>query len=247
MTSPSDQAPAPAAAPPGETVADLLKPEFDMTAENELLAEFERSEPASPAARPPVEREPPSYAERLLKRMAERERLFEEARKPRQPAEAPAAPDPKLHEQLGELQAWKAEIEAQRAAEQDRAEAEAVFARGAEVMAEAGASHLPADYAKVWLLNEAATNPALGSAWERRHESPEAARAAERAVDKALTRLHRHLASLPEPSLTADRALVSAAVRGASGQPPPERPPNYAHMTDADFNAATAKFGIKPL
>ena len=269
MTASSDQAPlapsgpAAAASPPvqrpSESPAELLKAEFELAAENELLSEFDRSSPPAPVqpGQAPGRTPPPpervalegrelSFAERLLQRVNEREQRFKDARSPRQQAEQPPSADPKLQEQLNELRDWKAQVEAEREAQRDRAEAEAVYSRGSEIVRDV-APHLPEDYARAWLLNEALTNPNLSAAWEARHDSPEAARAAERAVDRAFTRLHKHLASLPEPSLTADRAMVASAVRGASGQAPRERPPSYSTMSDADFNHLTAKYGIKPL
>jgi hypothetical protein len=41
---------------------------------------------------------------------------------------------------------------------------------------------------------------------------------------------------------TADRAVASAAVRGGSSKPPEDRPPDYANMTDREFEAEKAKW-----
>ena len=100
------------------------------------------------------------------------------------------------------------------------------------------------DYAKRWLLSEANLTPGLGHAFDHRHDSPEALRAWKKLESKALDRLWRSAKSQPSQEATEDRAAITAAVKGASRTPPPEKPPNYAEMDNIQFRNELKKYGL---
>jgi hypothetical protein len=49
-----------------------------------------------------------------------------------------------------------------------------------------------------------------------------------------------------DPELTEDRAMVAAAIRGASVPAQTEPPPNYARLSNADMRDEMRKLGINP-
>ena len=53
----------------------------------------------------------------------------------------------------------------------------------------------------------------------------------------AFERLYKSTKAEPDPIATADRHAVAAAVRGASGALPPEKPVRYGDLTDSEFAA----------
>lgn len=96
----------------------------------------------------------------------------------------------------------------------------------------------PKDFAKRWFLAEVQLDPVLREAWEQHLDSPEAHKRAIALVNRKIKQLRASAKSMPDPEATADRAMVTAAVRGASGKEPPSRPPNYAGMTTQEFAEA---------
>jgi hypothetical protein len=46
----------------------------------------------------------------------------------------------------------------------------------------------------------------------------------------------------PDPVATADRYAVAAAMRGGTGQPPPEKPVKYGELSDGEFRKIREKF-----
>jgi len=71
------------------------------------------------------------------------------------------------------------------------------------------------------------------------NESPEAARTFNRESRRALAAYERETRSLAkpkyDPDLTADRFALAHAVRGASGDMPPEPQKNYGDLNETDF------------
>lgn len=99
----------------------------------------------------------------------------------------------------------------------------------------------PSEFAKRFLLSEAQLNPDLYDAWQHRRESKEHWQRAERALARACRKMLGEVKRMPDPELSADRALVTAMMRGGSGKPPPADDAAYARrvssMNDADFQA----------
>jgi hypothetical protein len=140
-------------------------------------------------------------------------------------------------------------IEQERQITRDKADFELVVQEASKAVADA--ENLPKDYARLrmeqWAKNEYATNEEFRQAWDNRHMTGEAARLVTNTVNKAIGNLQKEVAAMPppiDPEATADRAAVSAAVRAGSGKPPEDRPPDYANMTDRDFEAEKAKLGV---
>ena len=98
------------------------------------------------------------------------------------------------------------------------------------------------DFARRWLTAEAVLNGRLRDSWDQRYNSAQHQREAERAVERARDAFVQSLKSMPDREATLDRMAVSAAVRGTSA-PPPETPPNYGDMTDAEFALERKKVG----
>jgi hypothetical protein len=77
--------------------------------------------------------------------------------------------------------------------------------------------------------------------------TPEAARGVTQTVNKAITDLKREVAGLPKPidvEATAERAAVTAAMRGG-GKAPEDRPSDYANVSDdREFQAEREKVGV---
>lgn len=135
-----------------------------------------------------------------------------------------------------------AAIKAEREAAMNKADWANVVKHGNEAVAEF--DHLPADFAETWLMAESVRNKELRQAFDNRYSSPQAKHWAESRFKRAMQRLYKAAQSVPDRQATEDRAAVTAAVRGASSTAPPERPPNYGAMNDAEFKAELAKHGL---
>jgi hypothetical protein len=108
-----------------------------------------------------------------------------------------------------------------------------------------GLSHLGdhKEYAKRWLLAEAQLNPQLLEAWQHRRDSPEHQRHAVSTLKRAFKQMQKSAARMPDPEATEDRAAVTAAVRGSSRSPQPERAPDYSRMTQNELDREWEKHG----
>jgi hypothetical protein len=77
--------------------------------------------------------------------------------------------------------------------------------------------------------------------------TPEAARGVTQTVNKAITDLKCEVAGLPKPidvEAAAERAVVTAAMRGG-GKAPEDRPSDYANVSDdREFQAERQKVGV---
>lgn len=105
---------------------------------------------------------------------------------------------------------------------------------------------VPPDFARRWLLAEYSLDPQLQEAWNRRRESHELDAYASSAIKRALKKMRAEAARSPDPAATEDRNLVIAAMRGASGNPPPAETPDayerrMSRMSQAEFEAEKSK------
>jgi hypothetical protein len=100
------------------------------------------------------------------------------------------------------------------------------------------------DYVKRWFAAESLIDPQLRDAFDHRYDSPQHLKRANHLVDKARQRMISAARSQPDPEATANRYAVAAAVRGASGIAPPEKPPRYGDMSEAEFAREKKKFGL---
>lgn len=213
-----------------------------------LLSEFDKSSVPRPGAGEPTPQPtepkpeiPMPFEARLRAKMAERDRQFAERTKPQ--ATAPSEQDRSLAQRLEAIENERA---AERQAAADRADAEAVFGQAAGLMKEI-APHIPEDYSETWIRNQVQLDPDLALAWSTRHDGEAQHREFRRKVNRALDKFGKYLRSLPDPEATTDRAILAAAVRGASGAPPPPAAPNFNKMSDAEFIASVEKqYGYRP-
>ena len=102
------------------------------------------------------------------------------------------------------------------------------------------------DFAERWLIAESALDPVLNEAWQRRYDNPQAQFRAERQVEKALHRMRKAAASMPDKDITEDVRSVAWAVRGGIKQAPEAPPKNYAKMTNPEFRKELEDLGITP-
>lgn len=209
-----------------------------------LLAEFDTSGGSSSAGgagkQPAAAEIPESFSQRLLRKAIEREARLRDAVRPKEPAQDQA----QQNDRLSQLEEFAASIESERSAAREKEEAQKVFDQAAQIASEV-APWLPSEMAKAWMLNEVATNGDLAQAWSERHASPEHALIAERRISRTLQKFRSYAKSLPDPKASNDRELVTFAVKGANGKPPPERPPNYNAMSDSEFDREMrTKYGI---
>jgi len=95
-----------------------------------------------------------------------------------------------------------------------------------------------------WLDSRARKDPRLQKAWDNRASNP----AAWNKVEKALSaEFARKFQKSPDPHATEDVAAVTAAVRGASTTPPPDKPINFAAMTNSEGRRTVKeKYGFDP-
>lgn len=94
---------------------------------------------------------------------------------------------------------------------------------------------LPFDDATVEALidAEARKDPRLARAWRDRADSPKQFQQVVEALGRTLA---KKFTRLPDLNATEDRALVSAAVRGASTKAPEGKAPDYSKLSNQEFN-----------
>jgi hypothetical protein len=127
-------------------------------------------------------------------------------------------------------------IERDRQTERDRAD---------EVMAinsirgDIGKEVYSDDMVAGWINGIAKSDERVQSAWKNRHAEPEKYQR----VVASLGRRFRseQVGNLPDRDATADRAAVTAAVRGASTRQPEAKPPDFSRMSDAEARDAIQK------
>ena len=57
-----------------------------------------------------------------------------------------------------------------------------------------------------------------------------------------MDRLFKDARKEPDREATADRYAVTAAMRGGTGQPPPDKPVKYGELSQAEFEKIRQKF-----
>lgn len=99
-------------------------------------------------------------------------------------------------------------------------------------------------FVESWIDAEARKNPGLGQAWANRHAEP---KKFEKVVDALGRSFAKKYGTLPDRSATADRAAVTAAVRGASTKVPEVRPPDFTGMNNNEYREEHKKlYGYYP-
>jgi hypothetical protein len=114
------------------------------------------------------------------------------------------------------------------------------------VAAVKGETTIGNEFVKVWLDLQARRDPNVTNAWLNRKADPATYN---REVGKLARKFHAEIASqMLDASATADRQLVTAAVRGATTSERPSAPPtNYKKMSDAEFRQHVRdEYGFTP-
>lgn len=113
-----------------------------------------------------------------------------------------------------------------------------------------GMRHLPDDFARRWLVSEYNLDKELMEAWDNRYEDEGATNHARAVVRRALKKMVKAAREVPTPEdllATDDRAMVTAAVRGASTKAPSEQAPDFAGMSNAQYREEHKKrYGYFP-
>jgi len=91
-------------------------------------------------------------------------------------------------------------------------------------------------FVTTWLDARASSDPRLQQTWLERGQNPRAARAA---INKLASEFQERFSRMPDPVATEDREAVAQAVRGAGGKAPPEPPPDFSRMSDAELRKFT--------
>jgi hypothetical protein len=89
-----------------------------------------------------------------------------------------------------------------------------------------------------WLDGQARNDPRLAQAWMERNTNPKQFEKVKVALGKQLA---QKFSKLPDRQVSEDRASVAAAVRGASTRAPEAKAPNFAALSDNDFQAEKDK------
>jgi hypothetical protein len=96
---------------------------------------------------------------------------------------------------------------------------------------------------RAWLDAQVREDGVLKQSWLGRADDPQMWKAAERVLIKTF---HQEFSRQPDPNITADLAMVAAAIRGASAPAQTETAPNYSRLSNADMRDEMRKLGIQP-
>src|ERR1019366_3103727 len=98
-------------------------------------------------------------------------------------------------------------------------------------------------FVTAFIDKEARENTKLQELWQNRLNNPRPLAAAANQLAKDFQKTYSRM---PDPNVTEDRAMVAAAIRGASAPAQTEPPPNYARLSNADMRDEMRKLGIQP-
>jgi hypothetical protein len=101
----------------------------------------------------------------------------------------------------------------------------------------------PDKIVRAWLDAEVREDEVLKNVWLNRAQDPRMWQAAERNLIK---QFHQEAARRVDPQVTEDRAMVAAAIRGASAPAQTEPPPNYSRLSNHEMRDEMRKLGIQP-
>lgn len=147
------------------------------------------------------------------------------------------------------MQGELAAMHAERRLQSDRADFDNIVKIANEKYADQ-LRFLPEGYTRQWLVNEAMLNPELAAAFDNRYSGPEALAAADRAVDRAISKMSDEIRKLPDPDLTADRDAVEAFIlkHARASDPAPEDDATYrrrvSRMSNAEFEQHKREIGL---
>lgn len=145
--------------------------------------------------------------------------------------------------ELLELRLWAQDVEGERLERREHEAREFAFAQAEKHLE--GLEHLPAEFARRWLIAEANLDPELHHAWHNRYESEDAMRVCRNTLRRSLTKMREEASRMPDPDASGDRALVIDAIkRGGLSGPIEKREPDLSRMSDQEFQAYKEKIGL---
>lgn len=95
-------------------------------------------------------------------------------------------------------------------------------------------------FVEAWMDAQARSDPRLSQAWVDRHKNPKQFQKVVEGLGRTFEK--KYGKALVDKGATDDRAAVASAVRGASTQAPEGKAPNFAAMSDREFEAEKAKY-----
>src|ERR1017187_9079252 len=98
-------------------------------------------------------------------------------------------------------------------------------------------------FVTAFIDKEARDNIKLQEIWQKRFNNP---RALATAINHLAKDFQKTYSRMPDPNVTEDRAMVAAAIRGASAPAQTEPPPDYARMSNADMRDEMRRLGVEP-
>jgi hypothetical protein len=98
-------------------------------------------------------------------------------------------------------------------------------------------------FVTAFIDKEARDNLKLQEIWQNRFNNP---RALATAVNQLAKDFQKTYSRMPDPDVSEDRAMVAAAIRGASVPAHTEPPPNYARLSNPEMRDEMRKLGVEP-
>ena len=98
-------------------------------------------------------------------------------------------------------------------------------------------------FVTAFIDKEARDNLKLQEIWQNRFNNP---RALATAINHLAKDFQKTYSRMPDPDVTEDRAMVAAAIRGASAPAQTEPPPNYSRLSNPEMRDEMRKLGIQP-
>jgi hypothetical protein len=149
--------------------------------------------------------------------------------------------------ELATLYQWAANIDQERAQQRETADLQNIISMATNELSDL--EGLPADFGERFLMSEYIKDAGFKSAWDSRYADDGAFQHAERTIQRKFRAMRKAATSQIDPHVSADKAMVTAAVRaGSQAGPPPRSAPNYGTMSDSEFADRIQKdFGFRPL
>ena len=145
---------------------------------------------------------------------------------------------------LVELRLWAEGVEEERIARREHEDREEAFAQAQTYLE--GIDHLPEDYGRRWLIAQASLDAELHHDWHNRHESDDAMRRCQSTLRRTFNKLREEAKRMPDPEVTADRAVVAASIMkdGRSSVAIEKPPPDLSRMSDQEFQKFKEDLGL---
>jgi hypothetical protein len=98
-------------------------------------------------------------------------------------------------------------------------------------------------FVTAFIDKEARENTKLQELWQNRLNNP---RPLATAINQLAKDFQKTYSRMPDPDVTEDRAMVAAAIRGASAPAQTEPPLNYSRLSNPEMRDEMRKLGVEP-